>query len=206
MGKRFSETISDDILEEALSLSFEKGILFVSTKEIASRLHISEPAIFSRFPSKKQLLQATYLRAWKKFSTFLKPPLLNGKGIRCFNESCSAYAYCKEDIAFLLTLKKEICFLKQFYSTPRYYDELLVQQAQRPFVESVKEACFPEKNEETAIDNMISFLLETTIASYFQLIRLPFLDNPRSREFLSNAAIYGPVTAIDIDYEEKRDE
>jgi len=204
MSKRFSETVSDDILEEALSLAYEKGILFVSTKEIASRLHISEPAIFSRFPNKKKLLQAAYLRAWRKFSTFLKPPFVNGKGVRCFQESCSAYAYCKEDIAFAFALKKEICFLKQFYSTPLYYDELLVQQSQRPFVESVKEACLPGQSDETAIDNMISFLLETTIASYFQLIRLPFLDTHRSREFLSNAAIYGPITAIGLDYEEKR--
>jgi hypothetical protein len=54
---------------------------------------------------------------------------------------------------------------------------------------------------------MISFLIETTIASYFQLDPQSLSSIPRGRgSSLSNAAIYGPLQAIDIDREEVHDE
>jgi AcrR family transcriptional regulator len=65
MGRKPIMNVEKKIMQEVLREDFKQGISNLSTREIASHLHISEPVIFSHFQTKQNLFDRTFEYAWQ---------------------------------------------------------------------------------------------------------------------------------------------
>jgi AcrR family transcriptional regulator len=64
MGRRkLVPNINEKIMIEVMKMTMKVGTGLVSTKEIAKKLEISEPVIFTHFKTKADLMNATFLLA-----------------------------------------------------------------------------------------------------------------------------------------------
>ncbi|MCH4210714.1 MAG: TetR/AcrR family transcriptional regulator [Bacilli bacterium] len=66
MGRRGFVNIENKIQEEVLRENFKYGISAISTKDVAKKLHISEPVIFAHFHTKKNLIDSCFRYSWNK--------------------------------------------------------------------------------------------------------------------------------------------
>ena len=64
MGRRkLVPNINEKIMIEVMKMTMKVGTGLVSTKEIAKKLEISEPVIFTHFKTKADLMNATFVKA-----------------------------------------------------------------------------------------------------------------------------------------------
>jgi AcrR family transcriptional regulator len=100
MGRKAIKNIEKKILGEVMKEAFKNGIAAVSTKEVAHKLHISEPVIFAHFETKQNLMVKTFEEAWNAlphtvaFPASVKPrrrssrlPEIQRKGRDCPRQS-----------------------------------------------------------------------------------------------------------------------
>jgi AcrR family transcriptional regulator len=74
MGRRVIVNLEGKILNAVLKMNASVGIANISTKVLAQKSHISEPAIFAHFLTKQGLLDAAFEQAWKMiYQSFGKP-------------------------------------------------------------------------------------------------------------------------------------
>jgi AcrR family transcriptional regulator len=121
MGRRkLDRHIDEKIMNEVMRQSLRTGICFVSTKEIAKKLGISEPVIFAHFKTKNDLMNSTFALAW---TPFVSDPLF-----RYFQQCRGVISFesFKKGILETLTWKKEIAFL-HYYLASSIMDSKLVE-------------------------------------------------------------------------------
>ena len=63
MGRKILHNVDGKIMDEVIRETFKYGIAMISTKDVARRLHISEPVIFSHFKTKQNLIDQTFVAA-----------------------------------------------------------------------------------------------------------------------------------------------
>jgi AcrR family transcriptional regulator len=66
MGRKTIHNVDEKIMDEVIRETFKYGIAMISTKDVARRIHISEPVIFSHFKTKQNLIDQTFSYAWHK--------------------------------------------------------------------------------------------------------------------------------------------
>jgi len=66
MGRKTIHNVDEKIMDEVIREIFKYGIAMISTKDVAHRIHISEPVIFAHFKTKQNLIDQTFAYAWGK--------------------------------------------------------------------------------------------------------------------------------------------
>lgn len=66
MGRKSIHNVDFKIMDEVIKETTKYGIACISTKELARRIHISEPVIFAHFGTKQNLMDRTFEYAWKQ--------------------------------------------------------------------------------------------------------------------------------------------
>jgi len=131
MGRRrLDEKIDEKIMAEVMKQTVKMGTGLVSTKEIAKRLGISEPVIFTHFKTKADLMNATFVFAWKPF---LRDPILevvkeHGRDTR--------FEYYKAAMEETLTWKKETVYIHHYLASS-YFNAAVVNKTTASYLKSL---------------------------------------------------------------------
>lgn len=72
LRERRKQMLRDEILDAARALLSEKGYAPMSMDELASRVGISKPTLYSHFPTKDDIVLATVLREMERFITMIE--------------------------------------------------------------------------------------------------------------------------------------
>ena len=134
MGRRkLVADIDDKIMIEAMKMTMKAGTGLVSTKEMAKKLHISEPVIFAHFKTKTDLMDATFVKACA--------PLLKDQIVKvCLEKGSSAtYEDYKPALLWALSFKKETVFIHHYLASSCCKDKI-VHEALGPFFEQTGKA------------------------------------------------------------------
>jgi AcrR family transcriptional regulator len=115
MGRRpGNANTAERILDEVMRQTARGGTDYVSTKEVAKKLGISEPTIFLHFPTKQDLMNAAFKCAWDRFNANPAYPLASDKTKKV------SFDDFKPIIDLKLENKKEIIYLHH-YKASGYY-------------------------------------------------------------------------------------
>jgi AcrR family transcriptional regulator len=155
MGRRkLVANIDDKIMVEVMKMTMKVGTGLVSTKEIAKKLGISEPVIFTHFKTKVDLMDATFVKACI--------PLLNDQIAKvCFEKGCSAtFEDYKPALIWALSFKKETVYIHHYLASS-YYNDKVVHEALRPFFEQARKALKALAPENPLSTEQYDFLLVT---------------------------------------------
>lgn len=101
----------DLIIEEALKLFSTKGYTSVTVEMIAKQCSIKAPSLYKHFKSKKEIFNAVYEKAIKKYDTFISSIAINGSEISSLNPEI-LFSKLKAVIKFL-TQDEEIVMLRK---------------------------------------------------------------------------------------------
>jgi AcrR family transcriptional regulator len=163
MGRhKLDSSVDALILDEVMYQTAEKGTNLVSTKDIAAKLKISEPVIFDRYKTKKELMDATFERAWAAFSA--EPSYL----VVLRADKSFLYKDYERLIKRRLTLKKEIIYIKH-YKTSTFCNLELSTQLGAPLYDGMKSLVrqnYPEISDETLLFLVRTFLESEIDALY----------------------------------------
>jgi AcrR family transcriptional regulator len=134
MGRRkLVANIDEKIMNEVMKMTMKVGTGLVSTKEIAKKLQISEPVIFTHFKTKANLMNATFVKACAFTAEDQIARVCLEKGAQ------ATFADYKPAILWTLTFKKEIVYIHHYLASS-YYDNEVVFQCLKPFFDTLKTA------------------------------------------------------------------
>lgn len=131
--RKLVANIDDKIMIEVMKMTMKVGTGLVSTKEMAKKLHISEPVIFAHFKTKTDLMDATFVKACT--------PLLKDQIVKvCLEKGNTAtYEDYKPALLWALSFKKETVFIHHYLASS-YYNDKIVHKALGPFFEQAAKA------------------------------------------------------------------
>lgn len=154
MGRRkLVPNINEKIMIEVMKMTMKVGTGLVSTKEIAKKLEISEPVIFTHFKTKADLMNATFLLACEplKKDRIAEVALLKGKEV--------TFEDYKPALLWALSLKKETVYIHHYLASS-YYDAATVQKALAPFYDQMRKVLLtygPTRIQNEAETNFLLF-------------------------------------------------
>jgi AcrR family transcriptional regulator len=127
MGRRKLVNIDRKIIAEVHREAFKYGIGSVSTKDIAHKLKISEPVIFSHFGTKEGLMRSAFEAAWKSMPHMLAfPSELTAEGDR------KAFLEYKKKIEEDCDKPLEVNYIASFVSSS-FYDYAFVSEIEKTY-------------------------------------------------------------------------
>jgi AcrR family transcriptional regulator len=131
MGRRSIANIEKKILEEVLRENFKYGITSISTKDLARRLHISEPVIFAHFQTKQHLIDSAFEYAWKKVPVRAIFPSV-GENI----DDPSVFKTYLSRFHEILSEPKALVYGENYFHSS-YYNADLDKQVEAPLVDKI---------------------------------------------------------------------
>ena len=194
MGRRGIKNIDNKILQEVMLQSYKNGIASVSTKEVARKLHISEPVIFAHFKTKANLMAKTFAAAWNEFPH-----------IFCFPHDLSniaddmAFTQYKEKVTIACAHPVALIYISDFLRS-QYYSYNLVVELEGTYRKDII-SLFKTLNPKLT-DGELSLVAENFIeTSITTLVHIVKGHYPRSDEtllFYYVIRIYGFVAILDM--------
>jgi AcrR family transcriptional regulator len=167
MGRRTIKNVDTKIMDEVIKENFRYGIASISTKDLARRIHISEPVIFAHFKTKQNLMNRTFEYAWSKVperAIFPTPDIdINDPKV---------YQVYVARFQELLSRPKEVVYGDSYYHSS-YYDFSLAYEVEKNLVDRLI-AVFKlyhtgRSDEERKI--MVMQYLENMVASLSRMAR-----------------------------------
>lgn len=131
MGRRrLDDKIDEKIMSEVMRQTVKSGTSLVSTKGIAKKLGISEPVIFTHFRTKADLMNATFVFAWKPFldDPILKVVKEHGDDVR--------FEYYKTAMVETLSWKKETIYIHRYLASG-YFNSVVVNKTTASYLKSL---------------------------------------------------------------------
>lgn len=189
--------IDEKILDEVIAESYTYGIGWVSTKEIASALGISEPVIFSHFHTKKNLILSAYPRAWEPINHCLE--IVSDTPWDVI-KSAQVYGALKNGIDELYSHPKELSFIAQYEGLRPVYGSEVVYESQaymRDKLKAILSLAFHEEPRD--FQDPLDLFLETLISDYYFLDKAPDYAVAEAKRFILNFAAYGSKRAFEIE-------
>jgi AcrR family transcriptional regulator len=189
--------IDEKILDGVIEESFQYGIGWVSTKDIAQNLGISEPVIFSHFHTKKNLILSAYPQAWKVIDHCLD--LISDTPWDVI-KSAQVYDALKQGIDELFSHPKELSFVAQYEALrPVYGNDVLYgsQNYLRSKLKVILSLAFHADAND--MQDSIDLFVETLISDYFFLGQAPRFAVKEAKRFILNFAAYGSKRAFEIE-------
>src|SRR5574344_885344 len=177
MGRRkLVSNIDDKIMAEVMRMTMKVGTGLVSTKEIAKKLQISEPVIFTHFKTKAKLMNATFLKACEPLKADQILKVCREKGIWASSEDY------RPALKWALSFKKETVYIHHYLASS-YYDNEVAMRALTPFFKEARSVLEDlgvlsnRSNEET--DFLLSSYFHSRIDIFNTFIqgRFPMNDN-----------------------------
>lgn len=177
MGRRkLVANIDDKIMIEVMKMTMKVGTGLVSTKEIAKKLHISEPVIFTHFKTKTDLMNATFIKACT--------PLLNDQIAKvCLEKgSVASFEDYKPALLWALSFKKETVYIHHYLASS-YYNDKVVRESLAPFFEQAGKALKALTPEHPLSSGQCDFLLITYFHTRIDILngfvqgRFPITDD-----------------------------
>jgi AcrR family transcriptional regulator len=124
MGRRkLAADIDKKILDEVMRQTVKVGTGLVSTKDIAKKLHISEPVIFGHFKTKPELMNATFVYAWDR--VFVNDPIAD---VAHQHGADLKFEYYRDAILETVGRKKEICYLHHYLASSFFDNDLVMSK------------------------------------------------------------------------------
>lgn len=192
MGRRkLGNNIDEKIKNEVMRMTMKVGTGLVSTKELAKKLGISEPVIFTHFRTKAELMNATFIQA---VQPFLNDPMMqaveNSGGFVNF-------ALFEEAMKKCLTFKKETVFIHHYLGSS-YFDSEVVQSSLSPFcnrLHNIWRSYGPHVSEETY--HVIGWnYFQTRINVFSSFIDKMFVPSDENLKLAFSVLTYGPFKAV----------
>jgi len=88
----------DEILDAAWALCREQGLALLSLRELADRVGMRAPSLYSYFDSKDAIYDAMFAQGQRQFAAALVPELDPGAGREAFRRAARAFfAFCTAD-------------------------------------------------------------------------------------------------------------
>jgi AcrR family transcriptional regulator len=125
MGRRkLAADIDKKILDEVMKQTVKVGTGLVSTKDIATKLKISEPVIFGHFKTKSELMNATFAFAWDKIFGENDPIAVVARE----HGADLKFEYYREAMLETVSHKKEICYLHHYLASSFFDNDLVMSK------------------------------------------------------------------------------
>lgn len=167
MGRKILHNVDGKIMDEVIRETFKYGIAMISTKDVARRLHISEPVIFSHFKTKQNLIDQTFVAAWSKMpvrvifptpDVDIRNPIIYEAYIARFDE--------------VLSYPKELVYLDSYYHSSYYRKDFADNTTSGMFFRLVPVfALYQTGRSEEQRRFMVGRYIENTIADLAQFAR-----------------------------------
>jgi AcrR family transcriptional regulator len=193
MARHPNPNIKSLILAEVIRLSGKEGFAMFSTRDLAANLGISEPVIFTNFKTKEELIDAAFVQAWEPFDHLLDSLV----DIAAPDFHFLDWAIMKPGNSIIMAHPNELAFLKQYFSSPVYFDFAYISKVQSHFLScgvailKKTHASLPPHPEE------VFFLAEERmVTSFYQMAWRSYLDRPRSRRMGCFLFSYGLLGSI----------
>jgi len=192
MGRKAIKNIEKKILGEVIKEAFKNGIAAVSTKEVAHKLHISEPVIFAHFETKQNLMVKTFEEAWNAlphtvaFPASVKP-----------EDDQAAFQKYKEKVAIALANPVKLIYIADFFSS-RYYSYSEVLRVEGQYRNDIS-ACFAHINPKIPkrdLDLLAERFIESSITSLSHVVLGHHPHDDETLLLYWSARIYGFVGAL----------
>lgn len=193
MARHANPNIKSLICSEVIRLSGKEGFAMFSTRDLAANLGISEPVIFSNFKTKEELINAAFVEAWAPFDHLLDSLMDQvGPDFRFLD-----WNTMKPGNAVIMSHPNELAFLKQYLSSPVYFDFDFIAKVQAHFLANGVEMLRRSHDTLPPYPEEVFFLAEERmITSFFQMAWRSYLDRPRSRRMGCFLFSYGLLGSI----------
>jgi AcrR family transcriptional regulator len=193
MARHSNPNIKSMICAEVIRLSGKEGFAMFSTRDLAANLGISEPVIFTNFKTKEELINAAFVEAWAPFDHLLDS-LMDKVGP---DFHFLDWEVMKPGNALIMAHPNELAFLKQYFSSPVYFDFGFIAKVQAHFLANGVELLRRSHETLPPYPEEVFFLAEERmVTSFFQMSSRAYLDRPRSRRMGCFLFSYGLLGSI----------
>lgn len=192
MGRKAIRNIEKKILSEVMKETYKNGIAAVSTKEVARKLHISEPVIFAHFETKQNLMTKAFEEAWCAFPHTVAFPSTVKK-----EDDQVAFMRYKEKVNSALQNPIQLIYIADFINS-RYYSYSEVLRVENDYRKAVC-ACFASINPNVPpkdLDLLAERFIESSITSLSHVILGHHPHDDETLLLYWSARIYGFVGAL----------
>lgn len=195
MAKSNGPALEKKILSEVMRSTWKNGSGSVSTKEIAKALGISEPAIFSHFPTKQKLMDAAFIQAWRYFNS---DPLYVPGDIQRLSDV--KYELYEQVIADHLKHKKEIVYSVHYIGSV-YFSPKVAREAQLPYRQGIAQIIerIYGPQDPVLMDNLTEFYLEQVVRALYHFVIGDIENNDSNRRHLFAFIIGGMKGYLALD-------
>lgn len=185
MARRTLHHLDERICKRVIYYGAKKGIDSISTKRIASDLHISEPTIYIHFKSRADLLLATYQGIVDGLENLLENTIFNkyrGKKEELSKDLTKIYYSLFNDI---YAHKDEVIFLFNYrrYASPSLSETM--RKSFTAFISSFNPEISSRLEKEISGDN--NFLLLAPLEIYaYEIAKVKIIVNDKSIAYMEN--------------------
>jgi AcrR family transcriptional regulator len=192
MGRKGIKNIEGKIIAEVMREAFKNGIAAVSTKEVAAKLHISEPVIFAHFQTKQNLMTKTFETAWNSWPHTVAFPLNLTE-----EDDAEAYNKYKEKVQTCTAQPIPFIYTYEFINS-RYYKYSDVQRVEGHFREEIVEIfhTINPKMPPKDLDLLAERFIESSITSISHIILGHHPSDDETMSMFWGARIYGFVGVL----------
>jgi AcrR family transcriptional regulator len=189
--------IDEKILDEVIAESFSNGIGWVSTKQIASTLGISEPVIFSHFHTKKNLIISAYPRAWEPLNYALD--LVSDTPWDVI-KSAQVYAALKKGLDEVYSHPEQLSFVAQYGTLRNVYGSEVIYESQKAIREKLQGIlALAFHVEPKSFQDALDLFFQDLVADIYLLQGAPESVLDEARRFILNFSAYGTKRAFEIE-------
>jgi AcrR family transcriptional regulator len=190
MSRRaIAKNMISKIITCALNMALKDGINHISTRDIAKKLGITEPVIFFRFKTKKDLIDACFISSWDVLDKLpTVEDCLNPEGVTIANQD-----EIFERVQKIIKHKKELSFLVQYEASPLYYDRVLLlrrtEERRKRVIFSM--ACYQQPDPGLIMDKTADTYIVAMLSLYAHLALGHYHNDPKSVASLINQVLFG---------------
>lgn len=192
MGRKAIKNIEKKILSEVMKETYKNGIAAVSTKEVARKLHVSEPVIFAHFETKQNLMTRAFEEAWNALPHIVAFPVSVQK-----EDDEEAFLRYKEKVNSALQNPVQLIYIADFINS-RYYSYQEVLRVENDYRKAIC-SCFSAINPNVPdkdLDLLAERFIESSITSLSHVILGHHPHDDETLLLYWSARIYGFVGAL----------
>lgn len=187
MGRRTLIDIDNKILNAVMAQSYRHGIESISTKEIASKLGVSEIVIFSRYKTKAGLLESTFVKAWNTIPHVFSFPMSES-----IEDKKKAFLAFQKEVKESFSYKKELVYVLQYMNAHAGpHDRILA--IQKPYRDEIGKTFLSLKPNLTLLEleQIEDNYIETTLTTYMHFVKNHYPMDYNSLSFYFLVRDYG---------------
>jgi|LAHS01.1.fsa_nt_gb AcrR family transcriptional regulator len=190
MSRRpIAKNITSKIITCALNMALQDGINHISTRDAAKKLGITEPVIFFRFKTKKDLIDSCFNAAWDVLDRLpTVEDCLNKDGV---NEANKQLVYLRANE--IMKHRKELAFLVQYEASPLYYDRVLLlrrtEERRKRVIASL--LAYQTPDPDLIMDKTANTYVVAMVSLYYHLSMGHYHNDPDTIAALVNQVFFG---------------